>query len=178
MKFKTEAEIMKVLEIDTWRNLSKDKMLQFASLVPEMDKEIALKVIEQFPEFRLFGIDTLNVLEKEHTSTLLANHESQTEVHNAYREVRGILSGELKRDDLAPEDRMIIIDKVIQTADQEFAKDSENKRFLDTLFGKAAMAGGAVMTLGLVVLGGRVLRDSDPREVRQGESLSGPDRET
>lgn len=161
MKYKSEAEVMKVLEIDTWRHLSKDKILQFAALVPEMDKEIALKVIEQFPEFRLFGIDALNVLEKEHAATLAANNESQTEVHNAYREVRGILAGELKRDDLAAEDRMIILDKVMETADREFEKDSENKRFLDSLYSKAAVAGGAVLALGLVVLGGRVLRDTE-----------------
>ena len=170
VKYRSEAEVMKVLEIDTWRHLSKDKILQFAALVPEMDKEIALKVIEQFPEFRLFGINALNVLEKEHAESLAANRESQTEVHNAYREVRAILAGELERDDLAAEDRMIILDKVMETADREFAKDSENKRFLDSLYGKAAMAGGAVVALGLVVLGGRVLRDTEAESDEEREA--------
>src|SRR4051812_16001023 len=105
MKYKSEADIMRALEIDSWRNLSKNKIFQFAALVPEMDKEIALQVIQQFPEFRQFGIDALNVLEKEHTATLASNKESQAEVHSAYQEVRGILAGELQRDDLAPEDR-------------------------------------------------------------------------
>ena len=161
MTYKSEAEIMKVLEIDTWRNLSKDKILQFAALMPEMDKEIAIKVIGQFPEFRRFANDALNVLEEEHTSTLAFNKESQAEVHHAFQEVRAILASELKREDLTPQDRMIIIDKIMETANREFTKDSENKRFLDTLFGKAALAGGAAIALGIVVLGGRVLRDDD-----------------
>lgn len=158
MTYKSEAEIMKVLEIDTWRNLSKDKILQFVALMPEMDKEVAIKVIEQFPEFRAFAMDALNVLETEHTSSLAANKESQAEVHHAYQEVRAILASELKRDDLTVEDRRIIIDMIMETANREFAKDSENKQFLDTLFGKAALATGVAIALGIVVLGGRVLR--------------------
>ena len=42
-----------------------------------------------------------------------------------------------------------------------WVRHSENKRFLDTLFGKATMAGGAAIALGIVVLGGRVLQDED-----------------
>ena len=161
MTYKTEAEIMKALDIDTWRNLSKGKILEFAAMMPEMDKEIALKVIEQFPEFRLFAMDALNILEKEHNSTLAANSESQAKVHHAYGEVRAILASELQREDLSSEDRRIIIEKIMETANREFAKDSENKRFMDTLFGKAALAGGAAIALGIVVLGGRVLREED-----------------
>ena len=159
MTYKSEAEILKALEIDTWRNVSKEKILQFVALMPEMDKEVAIKVIEQFPEFRVFAVDALNVLEKEHSSTLGANKESQAEVHHAFKEVRAILAGELKREDLTAQDRMIIIDRIMETANREFAKDSENKRFLDTLFGKAAMAGGAAIALAIVALGGRVLHD-------------------
>lgn len=161
MAYKSEAEIMKVLEIDTWRNLSRDKILQFVAMMPEMDKEVALKVIEQFPEFRQFAMEALDVLEKEHASTLAFNKESQGKVHHAYQEVRGILAHELQRDDLTAEDRMIVIGMIMETANREFAKDSENKRFLDALFGKAALAGGAAIALGIVVLGGRVLRGND-----------------
>ena len=161
MTYKTEAELMRVLEIDTWRNLSKDKILQFAALMPDMDKDVAIKVIEQFPEFRQFALDALNVLEKEHTSTLAANKESQTAVTHAFQEVRAILASELKRDDLTAEDRMIIIDKIMETGNREFDKDSENKRFLDTLFGKATLAGAGVIAMGIVVLGGRVLSEKD-----------------
>lgn len=165
MTYKTEAELMRVLEIDTWRNLSKDKILQFAALMPDMDKEVAIKVIEQFPEFRQFALDALNVLEKEHTSTLAANRDSQAAVSHAFQEVRTILANELKRDDLTSEDRMIIIDKIMETANREFDKDSENKRFLDTLFGKATLAGAGVIAMGIVVLGGRVLSENDVAQI-------------
>lgn len=169
LTYKSEAELMKVLEIDTWRNLSKDKILQFATLMPEMDKELAIKVIEQFPEFRQFALDALTVLEKQHTSTLEFNSASQTAVHHAFAEVREILANELKRDDLSAGDRMIIIDKVMETANREFAKDSENKRFLDTLFGKAALVTGGAIAMGIVVLGGRVLQEEGENKPQQAD---------
>jgi hypothetical protein len=61
MTYKSEIEIMRDLEIDNWRNLSRDKILRFVAMMPEMDKEIAIKVIEQFPEFRKFAVDALDV---------------------------------------------------------------------------------------------------------------------
>lgn len=160
MTYKSEAEILKVMQIDSFRNLSKEKVLQFAALMPEMDKEVAIKVIEQFPEFRQFALDALNVLETEHTSTLDANKTSQAAVFHAFDEVRAILKNELDRDDLSAEDRMIIIDKIMETANQVFAKDSENKRFLDTIFGKTVLATGGAIVAGIVVLGGRALGEN------------------
>lgn len=164
MTYKSESEIMKALEIDTWRNLSRDKILQFVSMIPQMDKEIALKVIGLFPEFRQFAMEALDVLEKEHLSTLASNKESQEGVHHAYQEARATFADELKRDDLTAEDRRILYGMIMETAKREFEKDSENKRFLDTLFGKAALAGGAAIALGIVVLGGRVLRNNDEHQ--------------
>lgn len=78
MRDKNEAEIMKMLEIDTWRNLSKDKVLQFAALMPEMDRDVAMRVIAQFPEFRMFAIEALNVIEKDHASTLTSTRTARS----------------------------------------------------------------------------------------------------
>ena len=85
-----ETEILKVLEIDSFRNLSKDKILQFAALMPETNKEVAIRLVEQFPDFRMFAMEALNVIEKEHASTLTFNKDSQEQVHNAFQHLRSI----------------------------------------------------------------------------------------
>jgi O-phosphoseryl-tRNA(Cys) synthetase len=54
MTYKNEDELKKALEIDTWKNLSRDKLIKFVAMMPDMDKELALKVVEQFPEFKRF----------------------------------------------------------------------------------------------------------------------------
>ncbi|HEY3882509.1 MAG TPA: hypothetical protein VGM12_28325 [Trebonia sp.] len=46
---------------------------------------------------------------------------------------------------------------IMETVKLEFAKDSENKRFLDRLFGKVTLVTVAAIATGAAVLGGRVL---------------------
>jgi len=45
----------------------------------------------------------------------------------------------------------------METGKREFEKDSENKRFLDAMFGKLTVAGAAAVVLGVAVLGGKAL---------------------
>lgn len=69
MKYKNEAEIMRALGIDTWRHLSKEKTVRFAAMMPDMDTEVAMKIVEQFPEFRKFATDAFGAIEKAHEAT-------------------------------------------------------------------------------------------------------------
>lgn len=157
MKFKNEEEIKKALEIDSWKNLSKDKMIKFAAMMPDMDKEVALKIIEQLPEFTKFAMEALNVMEKEHKSTLTFNKQSQENVNKAYQEIREILKGELNQDNLSPEEKRNLFALIMETGKKEFEKDTENKKFLDGLFNKVVVGAGAVILTAIVFVGGKVL---------------------
>lgn len=39
MKYKNEIQIKKAMGIESWRNLSRDKVIRFAAMMPDMDKE-------------------------------------------------------------------------------------------------------------------------------------------
>ena len=47
----TEQIVLKKLGIPDFRHMTKDKIVQFASVLPRMDPEVAKKALEQFPEF-------------------------------------------------------------------------------------------------------------------------------
>ena len=157
MKYNSEDEVKQALGIDTFRSLSRDKVVRFATMMPDIDKEVQLKIVEQFPEFKAFAVDAVNTLEHEHEATLDANAESQDKVHSAYQHVRDILAGQLGRDDLNREDWRHLIDLIAESANREFEKDTENKRFLDGLFSKAAIVTGGAVLAGVVFVGGRVM---------------------
>ena len=53
-----------------------------------------------------------------------------------------MLQGQLERDDLSPEERQLILESARGAVDKEYEKDSENKRFLDGMFTKAAAGAG------------------------------------
>lgn len=153
----SEVEVMKQLDIESWRNLSKDKMLRFAALMPDMDTEVALKIIEQFPAFKEFALDTVKEIEKAHKSTLKSNDKSQKQVYKAFEDVREILKGELDKDDLTWDQRKFIIELIRENGKQVSQKDSENKEFLNTVLGKVAVFGGGAIAAGVVFLGGKIM---------------------
>ncbi|MEU8236419.1 hypothetical protein AB0C12_43080 [Actinoplanes sp. NPDC048967] len=166
MVYTNEADVKKALGIDTWRNLSKDKVFQFAAMMPDMDKEVALKVIEQLPEYTKFLTASLEILQREHESTLNANSHSQDQVHQAFRDIREVLKAKLLHDDLDWEQTQYLIAQMMETARQESAKDSENKHFLDGVYKKVVLGAGAAAAAAIVFVGGRyILQNGDASKV-------------
>ncbi|MFE1507014.1 hypothetical protein [Streptomyces sp. NPDC058726] len=160
MKYKNEDQIKQALGIESWRNLSKDKMVKFVAMMPDMDTEVALKIVEQFPEFKDFALNVMDVIKKSHESTLSANKESQEYVHLAFQDLRETLKRELDRGELTWDQRREILEKMQQAVREEALKDSENKRFLDGAFKRVVMVGGAAVALGVAFVGGRIMAQS------------------
>ncbi|KMS82539.1 MULTISPECIES: hypothetical protein [Streptomyces] len=169
MGYKSEAEIKQALGIESWRHLSKDKMIRFVAMMPEMETEVALKIIEQFPAFKDFAKDAVDTMEKAHESTLSANKQSQEHVHRAFQEIREILKRELNKENLSWEQKKYIIEQIQETGRLEFQKDSENKQFLDGMLKKVVLGAGAALALGVAFVGGRIMAESkdDPEDSQE-----------
>ena len=54
-RYVNEKAVKRALGIDSFRNVSKDKIMEFASLIPYMDKDVAIAIINQFPVYADFG---------------------------------------------------------------------------------------------------------------------------
>ncbi|BCK66450.1 hypothetical protein Srufu_004030 [Streptomyces libani subsp. rufus] len=63
-------------------------MIRFAAMMPNMDTEVALKIVEQFPAFKDFAKDAVGAIERAHEYTLSATNQSQEHVHRACQDVR------------------------------------------------------------------------------------------
>ena len=161
MPYKNEDEIKQALGIDSWKNLSKDKMVRFAAMMPDMDTEVALKIVEQFPVFKDFANDVVDSMKKEHESTLSANKTSQDHFYRVLQENTEILKTELSKSDLSWEERKFIIEKLQETATLAFKENSENKRFLDGIFKKALVSSCIALAAALVFVGGKVMAGSE-----------------
>ncbi|MET8771656.1 hypothetical protein [Streptomyces sp. NPDC004658] len=160
MGYKNEDEIKRALGIESWRNLSKDKMIRFAAMMPDMGTEVALKIIEQFPSFKEFATDVVNAMEKSFDSALSANKQSQEHVHQALRHIREILERQLDKDDLSGEERKYILDLLMETGRLDALKDSENKKFLHVGLKTLAGVGAAALALSVAFVGGKVMAES------------------
>lgn len=157
MRYKNEDDIKKALNIDSWKKLSKDKIVEFSTMMPDMDKDVILNRIKQLPEFTKFAFEALNVMQKEHETTTTANKQNQENVHESYQDVRTILGRQLDREDLTQEERNRIYGLLFETLDQESDDDSKNKKFLDGLFNKSVAGTGAIVLTAIVFVGGQVI---------------------
>ena len=145
-------EVKNALKIDSFRNLSKDKIMEFVSLIPNMDKEVAIKIIEQYPAFAKLSESMVAQLNKMCDTALEKNEESQRLAIQAYKQILDELSNQLHMEDISKEEREKITKQMIEIADKISVKDTENKAFIDKM---AKYSTG--FAIGVVVLGAAIL---------------------
>ena len=149
----TESQVKNALNIESFRNLSKDKIMEFVSLIPSMDKDVALAIINQFPEYSEMAKCMVEQLTITCDSAIAENTSSQNTVYSAYRKILDDLGDILKREDITAEERDSISSKMIEIADKMAAKDSESKNFLAWIVKNKEYVIGGVLILGSVILG-------------------------
>ena len=149
----TEKKALKKLGIPDFRHMTKDKVVQFTSMIHKIDPEVAKAAIEQFPEFRGMATDMVNTCKEVVVKLCESNNHSQDQFYSACNSIISSLQKELEMPDLSSSDCDRIENKMIQVAEMIGKKDSENKKFLrklaaGTLALGALFAGTAAAILG------------------------------
>ena len=152
-KLVTENDVKKALAIEDFRSISKEKIMEFVSLIPNMDKDVALSIIGQFPTYKDFAVSTVTLLKDMCDSALEKNDLSQQETISAYRKILDDLGEILKKEDISAEERDSISDKMIMIADKIALKDTENKNFIAGLIKYGVPVIGAALVIGASILG-------------------------
>ncbi len=146
-------EVKNALKIDSFRNLSKDKIMEFVSLIPNMDKEVAIKIIEQYPAFAKLSESIVAQLNKMCDTALEKNEESQRLTIQAYKQILDELSNQLHMEDISKEEREKITKQMIEIADKISIKDTENKVFIDKIVKYRTVFSIGILFLGVAILG-------------------------
>lgn len=149
----TEAQVLKQLNIPDFRHLSKDNVMSFASMLSEMDPEVAKKAIEQFPDFAKTTMDALRDYKGVIEKSFEDDKESANQCYALYNRIQDALEKCLDKDDLSFEERKYYIEQMKEVAAMAAAKDSEGKKFKWVnlaAFGTLAIAviGGSLALLG------------------------------
>lgn len=152
----TEEEARKLLKVDDFRHLSKDKVISFMSLIPDMDKDVAIKCIEQFPDFKNYGLDMFGKLNEGYQKIIDSGKESAKETMSAYRLVLDTMKEIIDKDDLTFDEKRQVAADMVMVADKISEQDKGWKDFLSKFaqgLGVAAVAGVAI---GAAIVGVKV----------------------
>lgn len=125
-----EAKVLKALDIPDFRHMTKDKVVSFVSMLPNMDPEVAKKALEQFPEFAKTTLEIVERLKASIDNSLEGNSANMAEFNGACRVMLDALEVELHKDGLSTEEKADIAERMTQVLDMMYRKDSENKEFL------------------------------------------------
>lgn len=159
----SENEVKKALKIDSFRNLSKNKIIEFVSLIPNMDREVAIKIIEQYPSFAKLSESIVAQLIKMCDIALQKNEESQNLTIQVYKQILDELSYRLRLGNLSKEESEKITEQMIDIADKISLKDTENKEFINKIVKCFMGFGIGVLILGAAILGVNVKSKDIPK---------------
>lgn len=143
-KLLSEEKVLKKLGIEDFRHLTKAKVIKLASMLNEMDPEVAKKALEQFPEFAKTSKEILEDYREVLNKGFESNDKSVESVYDTYSVIIQSLQTELDKEDLSFEKKKYIIEQMKDVADKVDKKDSENKKWI---FGMAAIAGTVLVSV-------------------------------
>ena len=106
--------MLKQFDIPDFRHITKDKVMTFASMLQNMEPEVAKKALEQFPEFANMALEVLKDYKSVMEKTLDANSESSKQCFDIYNEVVTALKSCLAKDDMPFEEKKYYIEKIQQ----------------------------------------------------------------
>lgn len=157
--YRSEEAVKKALKIDSFRNLTKDKVMEFSSMIPYMQKEVAIEIIKQFPVYVEFAESAIEKYTQLCKTILETNKEEYEEAVYAHQYVLETFAKQLEHENLTAEERSTFSEKIIEEAEKitelYLQQQKFHERILKTIGGVGALAFGATVTLlGLKVIGG------------------------
>lgn len=109
-----EMNIKDVAEIaDSDVNISK-----FGALLPDIETELATKILETLPDYRESCSKILNVLDSIYTKTLETNKKTQDRAMDSYDTVLEALKNQLEDESISSRERKSITNNMISIADR------------------------------------------------------------
>lgn len=149
----SEEQVKEVLQISNFREISKDKIIEFISLIPNMDKEVAIAIINQFSAYADSANNMVAQLNVMCDNIIKDNNSSQKDAVEAYKIILQDLRELLKKEDISKEERDEIIEEMILIADKISEKDTENKDFLNGIMKYGVHIVSGALLLGVAILG-------------------------
>lgn len=158
-KLTTEQEVLDKFGWKDFRNMNSKDLVKFVSSLPDMDREVAIKCIEQFPEFTKYGNKIVEILTKNYEHTVKVNKDLADEVIQAYKEILDSLKKELRKRNLTPEDRARITEEMVDIADRIAAIDQNHQHFHELIVKAASTVGMFAIAAAGALIGLKINKD-------------------
>lgn len=151
----TEEDVKRRLDIDDFRHIKKQQLIEFVSALPDMDKEVAIKCVEQFPHFKDYSNTIIS-----HFYQLCENavEKDKNDAVKAYEKILDELSTMLKRPFMRKSERQYIIEKMIEVGQHIEEVEQKKRNFIQRTVESARAIAGIGIVVGGAILGAKIIR--------------------
>lgn len=156
----TEDKVLRKLDIPDFRHMTKDKVVSFVSMLPQMDPEVAKRALEQFPAFAETSLAIVNCLRENLGDIVDSNAANAAEFNARCQDALNALETLLLRDDLSDAGREQAINGIMGVLELMREFDRENKAFLKGLL-QDILAVSLIIVICLTIPLGLKLNTSD-----------------
>lgn len=115
-QLKSEIEVLDEIGAKDFRSIKKDQIIEFASSIHQMPKEVAIKCIEQFPEFRKNSNEVLTTLRGIFNDVADNNKDLTSKEIDACNKILDHLGEELHKPFISSKQKKYIIEQMVEVA--------------------------------------------------------------
>lgn len=152
-KLMTEEQVKQELGIVDFRTITKDKIMNFVSLMPKLDKELSIKIIEQFPNYASMATSMVNNLMDMCNNALESNKVTEKEAIEAYKYVLETIRVELKDEEFTAAEKEKFTKQMIEVADKISEINVKNKKWLENIIKYGSSTLAVALVVGAAILG-------------------------
>lgn len=148
-------EVKNKLGISDFRSISKDQLIEFVSSIPDMDKETAIKCIEQFPEFKsCAGI----IIDRFCSLCETAIKEDGKDTIDSIKGILDDLRFMLKKEDISEDMQKYIIEKMVEIGNKLSELENGKRNFKETVVKIAGTLSALAITVAGAILGVKIVK--------------------
>lgn len=148
-------EVKNKLGISDFRSISKDQIIEFVSSIPDMEKETAIKCIEQFPEFKsCAGI----IIDRYCSLCEAAIKEDGKDALASNKEILDDLRFMLKKDNISEDMQKYIIEKMVEVGNSIANIENDKRSFKEMVLKYAGTLSAIALTIAGTILGVKIVK--------------------
>lgn len=156
--YKSVEEVKNELAISDFNNISNEKITEFIRMIPKIDKEVALAVIKQIPDYIKMTKEMVGELTSLCKDALQGAEKGRDETIKAYMTVLSRLDKRLEDNNLSKKEYDETVNEMLEIAQKIDATNDKYNSFIEGIVKKAVgfAAGALTITAGIaiVILGG------------------------
>ncbi len=165
----TEQEVKDYLGIQDFRNVKKDQVIKLVSALGNINPTVAVKCIEQFPEFAKSATLMIQTMSTTCEKAFSAGNEETRQILEIYKPMMDKLSEQFARDDFSETEKEILSRTIVNLGNQlvsiREAGAQERVAIIDRIKNVAI---SAIAVCGAILGTGYVIKNGGPQALPNG----------